>query len=354
MRTSRPIQTTQGRSRTALKPLLGLSLLMLAVGLSCATFTTVSEVTRKADGANTGSLEVDVDIDEGVYKALLERDPASAKEWAIATKANPSAWTVTGSGRQLRMTRQLSTLPAFHDALPGLSALWDAGEFPITAMNITVDEPKDEPPVYEYTATVVIPVQEGSKDSASAPEEPKGPAQSSSANDFFGALAGAVDSAFKEAMDDPKIVALMGAAKKAGPPKIVVGVRLPGSIDEATVNGQPQGAISPDDRVTWTLSYANPGTYSLRAVAHLLKVELTEFAGTYTQGDDFKVRGRVNTKYETEEDSPVTDAKVDLVITGPKNKPYGTPKTQPLTTDADGYFEWTSYFTADASIGAWK
>ncbi|MBK6768620.1 MAG: hypothetical protein IPG72_06370 [Ardenticatenales bacterium] len=354
MRTSPPTQTTQGQRRTALKPLLGLGLLMLAIGTGCATFTVVSEVTRKADGANTGALAVDVEIEDGVYKALLEMDPDSAKEWPMATKAKTSGWTVTGSGRKLRMTRQLSTLPAFQDALPGLAGLWDMGEFPITAMDVTVDEPNDEPPVYEYTATVVIPVQESPEDSASAPEEPQAPAQSASPDDFFGALAGAVASAVDETMTDPKVVALMAAAKKAGPPAFVVGVKLPGSIDEATVNGQPLGVISPDDRVTWTLSYANPGTYSLRAVAHLMKVEFTELAEAHTQGDDFKVRGRVTTKGGSDEVVPVTDAKVDLVITGPKGKPYGTPLTQPLTTDADGYFEWTSYFTADASIGAWK
>jgi hypothetical protein len=64
-----------------------------------------------------------------------------------------------------------------------------------------------------------------------------------------------------------KLDALNQAMTKAGPPKFLVEVVLPGAIQATTLNGQPGGERVADGHVRWTLTQDKPGTYVVSAVS---------------------------------------------------------------------------------------
>jgi hypothetical protein len=280
----------------------------------CMTWTTMVEVTRNEEGQHligtsmryefNKRLWAELDADERKSVSQMG-DPLKEQGWKVETsdggriismtrdpapldKLSEQGWTVTE--QQLETGRIVTATLPFLGA--GGTKSEEPAKEPIQNITVVIDESDPAAIRYTYRSKIFIDLSEQAPDSGSTSPPPSG-------EDSWGAaIAQAVN-------ESPDVKRLEQALKDAGPPKLVIGAALPGTIENATINGEPGGTLG-GNTVEWTIDLEKSGTYNLEATALGTQMELaiTQFdiegnevttpdGPAYSISDTLKVNVRV-------------------------------------------------------------
>jgi hypothetical protein len=263
-----PLLTAGLRSR------LRLALVALACalfGTACVTSTLITEVVHKEGGENLIGQSMTIEFNQGVWDALQDEDRTQlaglfdsykAKGWKVssqnggriqtarfdpATQADlqTKGWTISVNAKQSGNVITAHWSPNANNSGSSSSGLQD--------ITITIDESDPQATHYKYQATVLVKNQDSSGNTTNTQGD----------GSPFGFL---IAQAVATAEADPRYSKLQQALKDAGPPKISVAVKLPGTIETTTINGSPGGDTS-SNQVTWNITMSNNATYNLEATS---------------------------------------------------------------------------------------
>jgi hypothetical protein len=259
---AQPDGTTTGRSCLKRWHLLLCCALWAVVSLGCATASYVTEVFRGSDNTDKANVTLTIEIDTGVFAAIQAIDPNLLNNLEPADAQDGLMFLQTEGGRKLILRREFASVPELQSFPASLTSASDGGEVVVKATAVQMHEIAGTVE-YTFTATVEMP-------------KPESASFAGDVNLFFSdMLPEDQDSAeYKELKS--KLDALSQALTKAGPPKFVVEVVLPGTIQASTLNGQPGGERITDSHVRWTLTQDKPGIYVVSAVAKPLSATEAE------------------------------------------------------------------------------
>lgn len=201
------------------------------VSLSCITSTMLTEVIRNEDGTNRASLTFEIEIDRNVSDALEDLGVSrTGFFYQIAQQARAEGWQVQQEGERIVLSREFASLDELKQVPEAIAKLLDTdGPQAMKEMQVRVDESDPSLTKYEFLTTIEIPPMEE--------EEPSEPPVSD--NRYVNLIVSFIGEVGEQATEDPKIQKLEEAAEAAGPPRLFIGVTLPGTIKEATVNDSP-------------------------------------------------------------------------------------------------------------------
>lgn len=243
----------QPTSRLRRLSMLLFGLLILLFGSGCGTMSIITEVLRDDEGNHSAVVTFNTQIDAGVAAAAkLDRDGVTEIPEGLHR-----AWTYRGDPNTFTLSyrREFATLGDLA-LLPGelRTLATDVSLDIVNGITVTVGADADGRDVYTYTANLYIP----------PPGELSGNENTCDPNtESIGEwLACAVQ---YDIDGDP---ALKAALDKAGDPKLVFEVILPGYIDTTLANNVAQGFKMDEGRAVWELELLRENHYELRAISH--------------------------------------------------------------------------------------
>lgn len=274
--------------------LLLLLLLCALLGTACITSTAITDVSRKAGGESFIGQTLRLEFNKGVWDSLKPEDRSSmvgafdsfkAQGWLVGSEEGGRIQTATldptsiadleskgwSVGTTLTDNGKITTvkwLPGGSNSTSDTSGL--------QSITVTIDESDPQTTRYKYQAVVLVKF-----------EDPPPAAQSPACGDDPWCQMMAQAAATAEA--DPEYKKMEEALKQAGPPKVIVGVKLPGNIESATINGSPGGNTS-GKQVTWEITMNKNATYNLEATASgpgAGSSDPTSFGVTLSCNEDF-------------------------------------------------------------------
>lgn len=233
--------------RCRLLPLLLGSVLWAVVSFGCVTLNYVTDVNHTAAG-HGATVSLDVEINQGVYDALLEIEPTLGE--VVAENQAEAGWAVEArqQGRLALIRRQFDSLAELAEVPQFLAGEdGDVSDSFVQAIAVTTQEVDENTVEYLFTATVVIEARD----------------MEVASNDSGEDVPLSVEEMFA---DYPRVLA---ALEDAGPAQIIIQTYLPGTMVEQSVNGSPDSNFSEviGGRVRWVFTEDQPGTYELRAMS---------------------------------------------------------------------------------------
>jgi hypothetical protein len=290
------------------------ALLSAFFSFGCMTWTTMVEVTRNEEGQHLIGTSIRFEFNKRLWDELKADERKSLSQMGDPLKEQGWKVETSDGGRIINMTRDPAALDKLSEqgwtvneqpletgrivtaTLPflGLEGTKsdDPSKEPIQNITVVIDESDPAATRYTYRSKIFIDIEEQAPDSGSSSPPPSG-------EDSWGA---AIAQAIEES---PDVQRLEQALKEAGPPKLIIGAALPGTVENATINGEPGGTLG-GNTVEWTIDTQKSGTYNLEATALGSQMELaiTQFdiEGTevttpegpaYSISDTLKVNVRV-------------------------------------------------------------
>lgn len=252
-----------GRSHLQRWRLLLYCALWTVVSLGCATATYVTEVFRGSDNTDKATVTLEIEIDAGVFAAIQAIDPTLTQDLVPTETQDGVIFVQSEGGRKLVLRREFASLAELIKFPAALASQSDSDQVLIESTAVQMHEISGTVE-YTFTATIVMPKPEAGSTAADV-------------NLFFSDMLSGLDSASAESKAlQIKLDNLNQALVKAGSPKFLVEVTLPGAIQVSTLNGQSGGERIADGRVRWTLTQDKPGTYVVSAVAKPLSATEAE------------------------------------------------------------------------------
>ncbi|HYO49315.1 MAG TPA: hypothetical protein VEW94_05640 [Chloroflexia bacterium] len=290
------------------------ALLSAFFSFGCMTWTTMVEVTSNEEGQHLIGTSIRYEFNKRLWDELDADERKSVSQMGDPLKEQGWKVETSDGGRIINMTRDPAPLDKLSEqgwavneraletgrivtaTLPFLGAQGtksdEPAKEPVQNITVVIDESDPAATRYTYRSKIFIDLSEQAPDSGSSSPPPSG-------EDSWGA---AIAQAIEES---PDVQRLEQALKEAGPPKLIIGTALPGTVENATINGEPGGTLG-GNTVEWTIDLEKSGTYNLEATALGTQMELaiTQFdiegnevttpdGPAYSISDTLKVNVRV-------------------------------------------------------------
>jgi hypothetical protein len=258
------------------------ALLSAFFSFGCMTWTTMVEVTRDEEGQHLIGTSIRYEFNKRLWDELKADERKSMSQMGDPLKEQGWKVETSDGGRIINMTRdpaaldklseqgwkvteqQLETGRIVTATLPFLGAEGtksdDPSKEPVQNIIVVIDESDPAATRYTYRSKIFIDLSEQAPDSGSTSPPP------SSEDSWGAAIAQAIE-------ESPDVQRLEQALKDAGPPKLIIGTTLPGTVENATINGEPVGTLG-GNTVEWTIDTQKSGTYNLEATALGSQMEL--------------------------------------------------------------------------------